>query len=95
MRVVSRLALTSCTTAFAHTSLIDPEGVLWYLGKALPMIVAGISDKSDIICDVAMHAGLNAANARVRSNAKDLLVSQLVLSRRLYMYQLHVILQQL
>ncbi|KDO18080.1 hypothetical protein SPRG_16518 [Saprolegnia parasitica CBS 223.65] len=60
MRFVSRLALTTCTTASAHSALVDLGGVLWvrlhpagnnfskYFGKALPMIVAGISDESDI-----------------------------------------------
>ncbi|KDO30185.1 hypothetical protein SPRG_22144 [Saprolegnia parasitica CBS 223.65] len=71
-----------------HPKAAVREGVLWvlaflppalgkgfskYLGKALPMIVSGLSDESEGVRDVAMHAGSIVVNAHALSNTKDIL----------------------
>ncbi|KDO18380.1 hypothetical protein SPRG_16212 [Saprolegnia parasitica CBS 223.65] len=80
--VVDAATLAKSIKPFSDTMASTLQGVqsaflshVPYFGKALPMIVAGIFDESDIVCDVAMHAGLIAANARALSIAKDLLAS--------------------
>ncbi|OQR88225.1 translational activator GCN1 [Achlya hypogyna] len=71
-----------------HPKAAVREGVLWvlaflppalgkgfakYLGPALPMIVAGLSDEAEGVRDVAMHAGSIVVNAHALSNTKELL----------------------
>ncbi|OQR93727.1 translational activator GCN1 [Thraustotheca clavata] len=73
-----------------HPKFAVREGVLWvlaflppalgkgfskYLSKALPMIVSGLSDESESVRDVAMHAGSIVVNAHAITNTNDILPS--------------------
>ncbi|KAH9095800.1 hypothetical protein LEN26_017701 [Aphanomyces euteiches] len=71
-----------------HPKASVREGLLWviaflppalgktfakYLNKALPMVVAGLSDESEGVREVAMHAGSIVVNAHALSHTKDIL----------------------
>lgn len=73
-----------------HPKFSVREGVLWiiaflppafgksfsvFLGDALPIVVAGLSDEAESVRDVAMHAGHVVVNAHALSHTREILPS--------------------